>query len=449
MLKHGINWLMLLILIGAFVVSRYFAWGEGLAPNPEIVLNHWQHADLHLLETQLWETLWYSHSQPPLWNAIIGGVVKIVGNDAVAVSNVIHWAFAALSLIAGLMLRNVFIRTGAANWFATLAAIAVMCSPSVFYYENYVFYPHLTFFLVTLLIWFLSRINPEASLFPLIGALSVIIALSWIWAIFHPIFVVVVALALIWQADRLLFTDGFILVLLVGALSALPVLKNKYVFDVPTASSWIGFNVAQTAPSLSQENRQKCDLYLAHQKIWEAGPAHNPERFPSLGDTLKSSGHPNMNHAALIPLSQECLGIARADIELNIITYFVTRLSFIAETHMKRPFNYFFDPAGWSIASKIERWQSQNAGATGLVSLWVYIFLWVYCLAQVMFGSQSQKYLVLLLTISYFTFASHFGNGAEQQRMRFTIEPIYAYLLVCMLMSVGRFIFDRQRPEDM
>ena len=92
-----------LIVLAVLVASRLLTHALGLAPDPEIAVNHWQHIDLRLLASNPLNALWDLHAQPPLWNAILALVVALVGTSGVAVTAAIYGLNLVLTAGAGLL----------------------------------------------------------------------------------------------------------------------------------------------------------------------------------------------------------------------------------------------------------------------------------------------------------------------------------------------------------
>ena len=178
-----------LIFLAVLVVSRLFFHALGLAPDPAIVVDHWQHIDLRFLAADPIGSLWDLHSQPPLWNAILAGAVALAGPDGDAVTAVMYGFHLILTAAAGLLTIDILRRLGFSKAVATVLATLVMLSPNTLYFETYIFYPHFTFFMVTVLVWLLVQVKRDGALWPVAGALGVLTALSWTWAIFHPAFI--------------------------------------------------------------------------------------------------------------------------------------------------------------------------------------------------------------------------------------------------------------------
>src|SRR4051812_2731757 len=61
-----------LAIIAVFVLSRYVYWLAGVRFDSWALTNSWQLLPADLLRNDLVGSLWYLHSQPPLFNAFVG-----------------------------------------------------------------------------------------------------------------------------------------------------------------------------------------------------------------------------------------------------------------------------------------------------------------------------------------------------------------------------------------
>ena len=421
-----------------FALSRIGVHAAGVAPDPHIVVDHWQHIDLRLLASDPIGSLWSLHAQPPLWNGILAMATAVVGPDGEAVTRAIFGFNIALSACAGLLALSVLRTFGFPRFAAAALALAAMCSPNVIYFEATAFYPHFTFFLVTLLVWLLLQVRREGPLWPVGAALGVLVALSWTWAIFHPAFVGLFAAALaVWSRGwTLAARPAFAMAALALCVASLPTLKNAATYGYPSASTWIGMNLAQTVPGGQSGELVRCDFETAHRAAI-AAPAPSRPVHPLLTQAWKDVGMPNMNHIGMVDISKECLGLARQAILHNPVGWIQQRLESLAGSHQLAPSNYGKDPLGWDrVMGSVERAYAQlgSFGRAAMIA-WYIVLCW-FAIRSI--RSNPPFYLCLVLFIVYFTLASHIMNGGEQARMRYTLEPIYLFLAASLLAAALR-----------
>ena len=431
-----------LAVLAVLLVSRLITYALGLMPDPAIVIDHWQHIDLRFLASDPIGSLWALHTQPPLWNAILALAVALVGPDGDAVTTVMYGFNLVLTAGAGLLFLDILRRFGFSQLVATIFICVSILSPNILYFETYIFYPHFTFFLVTLLLWLLMQVKRDGALWPVAGALGVLTALSLTWAIFHPAFVAIAGAALLWWSRGWSLARAarpvIAIAILATGVCALPTLKNLAIYGVPSASTWIGLNLAQTIPGGQTGEFVHCDFDTAHREAIAANPGL-PTDNALLTQTWKRPGAPNMNHIGMIATSQRCLDMTKNVILHDPIGWFAYRINVLVGTHQLPPSNYNADPLGWdAIFGPAER-LTDSFGTISRISmtLWYLVLLYV---GLKLIRTNPPLYLSLFGVIVYFTLASHFLNGGEQARMRYTIEPIY--LLFCaglLAAAVRRF----------
>lgn len=447
--RQGQDRSVVIFLIAGFLLSRVvFRSLLALDPSTAVLEGHWQHADLAWLHDNLRETLLYLHSQPPAWNGIIGLLTKLVGTDPADVAEAITFLFALMSL--GMML-GVFVlarRTGLPRAAAALIALLISISPSMIYYELYPFYPHLTAFLmlcIMLAATYLDTHGYPALLF-LCGCL---LALSWTWSVFHPVFVVLTGLVCIAMYSAARTPLGLATLAVTMALSFGPTLKNNIVFGRDFASSWVGINLTQTLPNIDQETRVFCSFetiadILVSEEVG-ALSGIGPVGIVSVDAPIKpSSGYPNMNNPLVSERAAECFEIYMATVgeaPSAVLGYLVERL---ATSHAAPPYIYEFRPDGWEATAWPDRIYHDLGMGSKILSVAYYAVLILYGLLCIRFSRDPKLVLLALSIIAYFTLITHVANGNEQNRMRLTIEPLYYVLLIGLLGDIYRWFSSRE-----
>lgn len=411
-----------------FGLSRLTIQALGVAPDPAVVVNHWQHVDLAMLASDPIGTLWALHAQPPLWNGVLAIATAVVGPDGDAVTQAIVSLNTVMSACAGLMLMSMLGRLGFGPLAAGVFVLAAMCTPTVIYYELLAFYPHFTFFLIALLAWLLQKVRREGPLWPVASALGVLVALSWTWAMFHPAFIGVMAAMLVWWSRGWVKVawPAMALASVAFAVSTLPSVKNFATYGIPSASTWIGMNLAQTIPGGQSGDLLQCDFATAHAAA--AAKPTTSDLHPLLSQTWRNPDAPNMNHVGMVATSKACLSLTKDVILRDPVAWLFKRIDTMLGSHQLMQSDYDSDPIGWNSSPlKTIEQAHDNLGVVGRsgMILW-YLTLWAFAISRARNGSPF--YIMLLLVMSYFTLASHMLNGGEQGRMRYTLEPIYLFL---------------------
>jgi hypothetical protein len=259
----------------------------------------WQLLDLQWLQTHLAESIWYCHSQPPLFNVLTGVVVKISPDHYYLVFHllmlILSWASALLVFVT---LRDLMLSWGIS--FSTSAFF--LLNPALLLYENLYSYTLLTVFLIVVITYFLVRfVNDRKlidwSMFVISGGLLCLTRSS-----FHFIWLLLLV-PLLWKnfprRARFRFVYCAVLFTVVGWY-----VKNLVLFDTFSSSSWFGMNLARLVPLKSELGS------IGPFKPLSAYPAammsSNP--FPqvvALNSEFKGKKYINFNHHAYIDVSRQ------------------------------------------------------------------------------------------------------------------------------------------------
>src|SRR5687768_18045276 len=180
-------WMDGAIIVVWFAASRVVAASMGVAPNraePELL---WQLLPLDLLQTRLLESLWYLHSQPPLFNAFVGVVLKLPGDY------VTTWraAWVLVGLAFPIVIFACLRRAGAVRILAHAATFAICLNPTLLLYENFLLYtyPEALSVLIAFYALFSAPQNGRAwAQFGVVGS-----TLALFRATFHPLWALGVA----------------------------------------------------------------------------------------------------------------------------------------------------------------------------------------------------------------------------------------------------------------
>lgn len=239
-------WKLLALLGGlllAFLVSRGFAWRSGVRSTAHLPPMHTLDSDL--LRSDLGRSLFYLHSQPPLFNAALGLIFKVSDRPARGVS-VAYWAV-GLSLMVGMFLLMRML--GAPDVVAAVATAIYMCGPAPLLYETFNLHDYPAAALVVLLcvssFWFLRE--PSARTASAVAVL--LIGLAMLRSVFHLAWILMTVLllvALVRRDRRRCALVLFVPLVVVGVLYA----KNWALFDTFGSSSLLGLNLYRIATGL-------------------------------------------------------------------------------------------------------------------------------------------------------------------------------------------------------
>jgi hypothetical protein len=446
----------------SFLASRLCLAALGVKPDINHFYNHWQYLDINLLRNDLATSISLLHSQPPLWNAVLGLLLRLAGGEEqgfvrafIVFSTTISFcnAFIIYWLLRKFMLPLVA---------ATGASCVYIFGSSAYFYESYIFYPLFTSFLVLMLVASAAHgFTTSSNRLKLASyALSCfcLLALSLTWSLFHPLFVILTSTLLLACTFKrgstgvhcrsrrsLLFSAVFAFTVLATFVNPL---KNMVLFDHLGNGSWVGMNLSQVAPGapkecgfgpLSAEEIRDSKMLTSFTKQYTHPSISLPTKNASLGKDFN-----NYNHIGFISRSKQCREIARNLIARNPKVYLRNRIRQFTSSHELLSDSYFFRPIGMKAgdpARKISNWRNaaylpvirgngsiRHLGPTsiplGMLAGGLILFF-----SPPFRGSLPPGCAETLLTglwIMCWLYLIGYGfNGGEQERMRFTIEPLF------------------------
>ena len=460
---------LVLLLIGLFALahSTYYLLGVRF---DDLSLPFGVHVlDPEFLRHRLAESLFYLHSQPPLFNLFLGLIVKLFpGHELVAFQFCYLAAGLALYLVLFALLRSLALSRalalGLSTWF--------MVSPSFVLYEHWLFYTLPMAALLALSALLFHRVIDQARAWQAAAFFSVLLLICLLHSMFHLLYYAFVtgALLLLRRSSRrcILLAGGVPFLLLLSLY-----VKNSVLFHQFTTSSWFGMSLYSiTARAMPLEERRQLvaegelsPLVLirrlsplsAYPRRYLQVPGF--ENVPALRQVVKSTGANNYNHLAYIALSKEYL---RDDLWVILhrpraylvgllnawLCYFRSSSDYpLLYGNLRRivPVNCLYDylfygkvPFYRVHSSRVQIYYAPFAEPR------LYVFLLAGLPALVIYGlraglrrdagsplSASQRLLVLYacFNIMFVAFVWNSVEVTENHRFRFATDPLYVLLL--------------------
>jgi len=302
-----------LVVAGAFGLSRWAYYREGVRFNSDPVYYFTQLLDPYLLSHRLLESIFYLHAQPPLFNVLTGLALKLAGEDV----GVLLWA---LYLCVAFAILVLFIRTltrlAVPTWMAMAVSLAFCCAPPFVLYENWYFYPLLE--LLSLQVAAYALVRAEGRPGRWLGtALWTLAALVWFRSLYHPVYFLLAVAAVVGLAAKNDRRAVLSRALGPSLAVALLVLKNVALFGLWGTSSWGPNSLHKVMQPFvdkpAHEAMIQAEELTPISNVWEFSPgAVYVERLglpdehhgiPALDDLEKREGNPitrrnrvNYNH---------------------------------------------------------------------------------------------------------------------------------------------------------
>lgn len=275
--------------------------------------------DESLLRNDLWRSLLYLHSQPPLFNLLVAGMLRLSGTLAINYQ-ILNWA---LGLTLYVLAFHLMRALGAERMPASVMTIAFMLNPNAMWMEGAIYYGVVMAVLLAGAAWAFWRalLTESSRWFALCVLLLAVIPLTR--AFFAVPWFLAMAVFVTWayrsSAPRRRLPRGSILAL--GLAVALVLgfqVKQRIMFGQWVGSSWLGCNLATMTAGMSREKQIALDRGevspLVHVYRNAAVPAYEPyfdvqlTGIPALDEPWKKGEvDPNFNHQIYIPVGRQYL----------------------------------------------------------------------------------------------------------------------------------------------
>jgi hypothetical protein len=266
-----------------------------------------------LLQHRLTESLWYLHSQPPLFNLFLGLVLKL---NSLHAPSIFHILFFFLGLIQAQLLFLLLKKFGASEKVAFAIALLSAVSPVSIAFENWLFYdyPLATLFLAMTfcLYQFFDKKQGKYA----VAFFSSILLVVLMRSLFHAVWVAAITGMVFYLAKdhrRMLLKAAAIPLLIIVLFYG----KNLAQFGSLTGSTWFGQHLARVTTAEVDENFRKALVSqgkltptalippFSELGAYHAIPLH-PQLtgIPALDESSKISGAENFNNSSYIEISE-------------------------------------------------------------------------------------------------------------------------------------------------
>jgi hypothetical protein len=269
--------------------------------------------DRELLLHDLPRSLWYLHSQPPLFNALVALILRFPGDLALNY----QWFSWMLALAFYLGTFALMRRLGVRGGVAAACVVAFMVLPNAIWHERAVYYglPLAALLLAAALFW--ERAIRKGSVFSLAASCTAIMLLPLTRAFFTPVWCAILLGAMVVVFARfspLLLRKAIAAAIIPFAFVAAFQFKQYVVFRQVLGSSWFGCNLAAMTALMSADKQAA----LAAGKVSKLVTVYRnapPEEFlpyfrvaqtgvPALDALVKSTGQPNFNHSVYLQVGR-------------------------------------------------------------------------------------------------------------------------------------------------
>lgn len=320
-------------LIALYALSRLAFRAAGVRFDLRPLDTSWQILDPVLLRHDLIESVFYMPGQPPLYNLMLGLVLKTSQNDTV-LALLFRGLYSAMALATVLLLYALMRRLDVRMAIAFSGALAFMLTPALVLYEAIPYYTLPILILLGAIAWLFHACLERPGFGRLCALFAAMAALIYVRSMFQWQWFVVLAIfcALVLPGHRRqVFAAAAIPLLIVFALYG----KNLAITGHFATSDWMGMSLSKlTTLALDHDERERlvADGQLSQMALQDA-PFKPPDAYPWIFEELeptgtpvldqryKSTGHVNFNHIGYAEVSQQALDDALTSVRLYPETY--------------------------------------------------------------------------------------------------------------------------------
>jgi hypothetical protein len=247
----------LAIILAGFASQAFFHLAGGrfdrgtLYQNITFVM---QLLDPRLLADRLWESLWYMHIQPPLFNLFTGILLKLFPRGYAA-------GFEAIYMLIGLVLAWTLYRLmrllGVSRWLALAVTILYQTGPADIFFRNWYFYSYPVMTLLVLAGYSLLRYVQLGTAARGLVFFSVLSTIALTRVVYHPVWFAAITAGIMIAAKNLRRRTALLAIgpaLVIGLWLA----KNYCLFGSWAMNTQLGWSLAKiTSRFLTPEELHK------------------------------------------------------------------------------------------------------------------------------------------------------------------------------------------------
>lgn len=300
------------VLVAVLLASRLAYFAVGVRLGTGTLKSAIQLLPEHLLQHDLWRSLWYLHAQPPGFNAFVGFMLQV------PVSHV--WVFRTAYLGMGIALActmfALMLELSVPRRLALLATMAFVVSPITVLYEDWLYYSYPVALMLCVAALCFARFVRTNRIAYAVGFGGTLSLLALTRASYHLVAVLGAGAFVVFLCPRPLRKRALVAVVLPLALVGGLYVKNTIQFGAPTSSTWFGMNLAHMVfshdpPELRADiaaNRVSRDaLIVPFVPLSRYKNVTLPHTGVPALDLVDDAGHANFNNQAYIGISNQDL----------------------------------------------------------------------------------------------------------------------------------------------
>jgi len=466
------------VILGViYIISRILYGSVGVKFDADTITGLWHFIDIDLMQHDLWRSIFYLHTQPPLMNLLTGLGLQLFPRTYTSVFNACFLLGGFLLILAIYFLGN---RLGFPKVLSAVLAAWFTLSPATVVFENYYFYTYPTTVLLMLSTLFLARFLEQkraidALLFSFLLAFN---ALTW--SLFHLVWMLgclLIALFLLSGERRkvLWFLPAFLLVF--GWYA-----KNGVLYGSFTASTWAGLNVFKTVTvRVPVELRERWVKEGLVSELALVPPFRSPDVYleyfpdtplngvPLLDDINMSNGYRNQHHLSYVYAGERYLkdsvhilllapGYYLSILPYNVYIYLHSASDYEHTINIRAPIDgwdtlwncLFYGQWGKdeSLAERSSTFSPDHFGwwlaiSFVLVLIAAPVYLWQQ--RDRLYSLEFGMILFMFWNILFVSAAGILLDFGENNRTRFSLDP---FILLLVIFFLRRILLSKRQADE-
>jgi hypothetical protein len=467
-----------LIILAIFILSRTILYQFlGVAFDSGVLVWGMQLLDLNLLENNLLESIFYLHSQPPIFNLLVGLGLKVFGANGIGIAaNIV---FLLLGLMNAWLIYECALLMKIGPKLSLFASLFFMLSPSTILFENYLFYTYPIVSLLILSLYFLLKYNATKQTKFAVFFIYTLACICLTRSLFH-ISWFVAALVLVIYLGPTSFKSFWKYSVLPICLVFLWHFKNLVIFGFFGTSSWLGMSWtkmcisrdaqvnAEISSTLSPNDQQLFAWggFTSIENLQTLFGASNASKNIEVLDQMnKSNGATNYNHIIIPKASNEYKDLCKTIIQnhpevyLRNITdacFYYLRPAYYYFI-MKEQYNGHYKKNTDKLSTYIDFlgfdpfriFNVQKHEAIAKVALPAFFFIAAIGIAffSLMRKENRMIFAYMLLTIMLISSVSNLFEIGENDRFRYLTFPFVLILILHAFRKKGMNAVDKPNAE--
>jgi len=442
------------VIILLFVISRIIIRIIGIEMDYQALYRNWQYLSVDTLRHDLLKGVWYDHTQPPLFNLLLGVILKISGSFAPLAFSLL---FKIITLLNTFLLLRLLKENANHRTIPLLFSLIYLLSPATMLFENELFYTSLITLLLLISCNYLLQYQGSGKPGKLLGFFLPLALICLTRSMYHLAWLILPWLFILNRSRKKEYARK---VLLMGLVFITIVsgwyIKNRVIFGSFTTSTWGGMNIARNVfhDAVITDSGQIASIepfskISAYTNFLPPEPA---AAFKGLNDRdllqeMKNDSFINEKHAGYIAISRQYMQASKQQVRdhpgaylknvvQSAIIFFAPATRYPVNEAQARKMKYYDLLYSFNLSHLAEGKQERRIALTLSALPKFIIYLLVFF---VIFRNWIQKkritllHLFIIYVIGYIFCISSLFEHYENMRFRYEAEPLFLILAAGVL----------------